>query len=501
MSKKISFFIIVCFIFNLYYLSFAEEKKMAVIQKIYGKVEIYSDGKWQNATVGKVLLMSDIIKTDKSAFCIILLEDGHIVKISANSEVSVSFLLSEKIEIKLINGKLRAKVSKLQPKKEFNVITPTSVCAVRGTDFLVEYQDGITKVEVYEGFVEAKEVYTAIGVLIKEGEFTVIEPKKAPEIPAEIPQERKKEIQKEDISLDTQEEKDIQTKIEVEKEIFYDISKEAVIKRANREIKLAEYQQGKSIIDVFGNRVRIEEYIVRQQKNQFKYVVLNSRENRFDFGKIIFTFNKNLPEDLSTVAKNMFEHYGSQKPEYVLKEIHSVVSNTVDQINETAFGGDMFADNPSNPSYWRHYFKEYNFYINNKLRWNYTSVVSGDRITKIKFSYFDINGNTISAPESIFEMPSGDNFFHFREKNTYSDRVWISKDTYIIDDNGKILTTENLQEWSSENINQKAKELNFELVYRSNEFNGLDNKIDLVYSSKLLIDSGILNLPAPKEKK
>lgn len=502
MDKKIlTFLLFYSFLLNLSYLSFTEElQRTAVIQKISGKVEIFSNGKWQKAEVGKVLSINDVIRTAENAFCIILLQDGHIVRISSNSEVSMSSLISEKIEIKLINGRLRAKVSKLKPNSTFNVITPTSVCAVRGTDFVVEYQDGITRVEVYEGVVEAKEETTGNRVLVREGEFTTIEPTQEPQQPSQIPEERRKEIQKEEILSTTTEDINRQTRTEIEKEIFQEISKEAVIARANREIKLAEYQQGKSIIDVFGNRVRIEEYIVRPQGNQFKYVVLNTRENRFDFGKILFTFNKELPKDLSVVTKNMIEYYGSQKPEYILEEVDSVISNTVDQINETARGGDMFADNPSNPSYWKHYFTEYNFYLNNKLRWNYIATVSGDRITKVKFNYFDKDGNSISSPESIFDMPEGEDVFHFSEKDIYSDNVWISRDTYIINDNGKIVTTEDLSEWTSENINQKASELNFELVYKSNEFKGVDSKIDLVYSSKLLIDSGILNLPSPKEK-
>ncbi|MFN3966715.1 MAG: FecR domain-containing protein, partial [Endomicrobiia bacterium] len=453
--KKLAFFCLIFVLSTLLFsLLFAEQK--AIIQKLSGKVEIFSMGRWKAAKVGDVISSNQKIKTSRIGYCIILLQDGHTVRISGGSEVSVFSLLSEKTEFHLTTGRIRSKVSKLISGRSFSVRTPTAVCSVRGTDFAVEYEQGVTKLEVYEGIVSAKEEITGKEIVVNPGEFTTIVPEQEPAPPKEIPEEDKQIKHQEDIEAEAKEEPKDELKSEAQREIFQEISREQVMERAAEEIKMAEYQNGKSIIDVFGNRVRIEEYIVRPQPNQFKYVVLNTREKRFDFGKILFTFNKNLPTDLREATKNMFEYYGSQKPEYILIEADSVLSNTVDQINEHATGGDMFTDNPANPSYWRHYFTNYNFYLNNNLRWKYEATVSGDRITKIKFSYFDKNGNSISAPNSSFEMPTGLDAFHFREKNTYSDGVWLARETYVIDDNGKIITVGDLKEWNSTEVAQKA---------------------------------------------
>ncbi len=479
-------------------LSFAEQK--AIIQKTSGKVEIFSMGKWRTAKVGYIVSPNQKIKTSRRGYCIIVLEDGHIVRISGGTEVSVSSLVSEKTEFKLTVGRIRSKISKLISGRSFNIRTPTAVCAVRGTDFAVEYEQGITKLEVYEGVVSAKEELTGKEILINPGEFTTIVPNQEPTQPQEIPEKDKGIKQQEDIEIESKEEPQDQSKQEAEREIFQEISREQVMERAANEIKMAEYQNGKAIIDAFGNRVRIEEYIVRPQPNQFKYVVLNTRENRFDFGKILFTFNKDLPTDLREATKNMLEYYGPQKPEYILIEADSVLSNTVDQINEKATGGDMFADNPSNPSYWQHFFTDYKFFLNNNLRWEYKATVSGDRISKLTFSYYDKNGAKISAPDLSFDMPSGLDAFHFREKNTYSDGVWISRETFVIDDSGKIITVSDLKDWNSDEVKYKASQLNFEIVYKSNEFKGPDGKIDLVYSVKLLSDSGMLSLPDPSKE-
>lgn len=497
MKKIVHFLIFIIFLFTTYLFS---QEYIAVIKQVGGKVELFTEGKWQKATVGKILSQEDIIRTYSKSYCIILFKAGHTIRISENTELALSSLIDNKVGLKLSNGRVRAKVSKLSQGQVFEVITPTLVFAVRGTDFAVEHTQGITKLEVYEGIVAAIEEITGKEVTVEEGKSLLYIPEQEEPIQLkEIPKEdmKKKEVEDKELTRTAMEEPEY-AKFETEREMFYEISREQVLSRAAEEVKLAEYQNGKVLVDVFGKRVRLEEYIVRPQPNQFKYVVLNTREDRFDFGKILFTFNKDLPKDLSSVTKNMIEYYGSKKPEYILKEVDSVISNTVDQINEKATGGDMFADNPSNPTYWRHFFTNYEFYLNQNLRWSYIASVSADRISNIKFNYFDKNGNLIPPPEIEFALPSGEDKLHFMEKNTYKDNVWISRDTYVTNDDGEIMTLSKLKSWTTDEVNQEAKKLNFEIVYRSNEFKDPENKIDLVCSSKLLIDAGMINLQTSK---
>jgi len=86
-----------------------------------------------------------------------------------------------------------------------------------------------------------------------------------------------------------------EAKLLAKKELYNEISKDSVMKTAQAELQSAEYKAAKVAIDAYGYRVRMEEYVIRPQADQFKYVVLNSRNERFDFGKMIFTFNKDLP--------------------------------------------------------------------------------------------------------------------------------------------------------------------------------------------------------------
>src|SRR5207244_123264 len=89
------------------------------------------------------------------------------------------------------------------------------------------------------------------------------------------------------------------------KEVGLDLTREQIQAAAAEEMKLAEYQEGKSLIDVNGNRVRLEEYILRKPKDvaeserekAFKFVVLDQRQSRFDYFTYKGIFNKALPAD------------------------------------------------------------------------------------------------------------------------------------------------------------------------------------------------------------
>jgi len=111
-------------------------------------------------------------------------------------------------------------------------------------------------------------------------------------------------------------------------------------------------------MDVRGYRARLEEYVYRppEDKTMFKYVVLNERENRFDFGRIYFYFNKELPTNLNDATKYMFYKEGSTAPDWYLTNLDSIMSNTYDKILEKASGGIMVADNPSSPASWSLFF-------------------------------------------------------------------------------------------------------------------------------------------------
>src|SRR3989339_413140 len=496
----------------------------ARISSVSGKPEIQSSAAagWKAAGKGDKLHSNARIRCGKSSRAEIITDNGHRIKVWPRSEVALEKIDGAETRMQLFAWRIRSMVKKLRGTNKFEVKTPVAVCSVRGTDFSVELDKNATKVEVYEGQVAAHEEMTGSEVMVNAGQYTSIEANQPPAEPKAMPEgagEQAPALTPEEAARE-----------ESKREVFQEISKDEVLARAADEIKLAEFQNGKALIDASGHRVRLEEYIVRSQANEFKYVVLNTRDEfaddpanpgngHFNFGKIVFTFNDTLPDDLTQATRNMFYSEGATKQSLYLTDVLSVMSNTVDQVNDVASGGNMFPDNTYQPKSYTLGFGSYEFSVNNQPWWRFSDRNSNGRLDNGEITYYNIatgnaynfstdytydstlgqyyytdaNNNRVYFSE--FSQPSGPDALHFYNKNNYSAGQWIATDDYIINDEGKILTVSDIQGLSSPELKAKAYESNFERVYAASVFEG--RKIDLVFSAKLLIDSGMLGLPDP----
>ena len=128
-----------------------------------------------------------------------------------------------------------------------------------------------------------------------------------------------------------------------------DMTREQIQVAAAEEMKLAEYQEGKSLIDVNGYRVRLEEYILRNPKDvaaadrdkAFKFVVLNTRESAFNYFTYEGIFNKTLPPDLSVALRNATGRTIGSEPDYYMVAYVMQQSNLTDAIKDMADGGHL----------------------------------------------------------------------------------------------------------------------------------------------------------------
>jgi hypothetical protein len=131
-------------------------------------------------------------------------------------------------------------------------------------------------------------------------------------------------------------------KQEVQEEIQIDAQQEAIAESQIREIKSADYQLGKTIIDAFGKRVRMEEYLFKPEPNQYKFLVLNFREKRLDYYYDLWKFNSPLPDnyDIKKILWNCANIFFSGiQPTNWLTEWDTVASNTLDNYQWlTTFG-------------------------------------------------------------------------------------------------------------------------------------------------------------------
>ncbi|MBI5883856.1 MAG: FecR domain-containing protein [Elusimicrobia bacterium] len=264
----------------------------------------------------------DGVRTGTRGKATVVFEDGSRIELGANASMVIDEADARGAGVKLSMGLLRARVEKLLARR-FSVRTPTAVCSVRGTEFQVEVvEGGRTSVDLYKGLL-AVEDSRGQQILLKAGQSL--------------------EVDLRGIGRPTEAQSRSQTRSGtfrgvMRREMSLEMSKEEVQAAAAREIKLSEYQQGKALTDVFGNRVRVEEYVMRPQSDQFKFVVLNERADRFDYFYYLGTFNKDLPRDLSAALRQLAGGADSA-PEYYLKAFETGRSNTKDSMVELAAGG------------------------------------------------------------------------------------------------------------------------------------------------------------------
>lgn len=423
-----------------------------------------------------IIKEGDRIRTKRASTVQIYMDDGSKIQLSPRSSFKLNTENKKETSLGLFFGRIRSWVKKRT--KRFEVRTPSAVCAVRGTDFTVAADAyGNTRVEVYSGGVMTGDASGRM-VLVKAGEMVKVSVGKGlgkiennPNPPASMSSAIG------------------DAKLLAKRELYNEISKESVLKAAQMELQSAEYKLRKVAIDAYGNRVRMEEYVIRPQADQFKYVVLNSRDNRFDFGKMIFTFNKDLPKDLSLATENMIGFTGDAAPQWYLTDMNSVMSNTQDKVTEDATGGTMVEAS----SRWSLIFDTYKFYaagpdeadLNGGLgKWIWTkNDYNIDTGAIASASYLGTTG--------LVNTVSGD-VFHKIQKNQFDDvyRTWIQAEDFLLFDDGRIASYGDFSFGLGETMDSVTDQLNFERIYTSSLFGG--RKIDMLYSAKFLKNVGLL---------
>lgn len=112
------------------------------------------------------LTEGDHVRTGANSFATIQLSDGSHVTLHANTTILIKHLRATVLngivdrQFELNQGEVETKVTPLKPQDRYNIIAPSVIAGVRGTEFRVAYGDdagaGSSKVEVLEGKVAAQ---------------------------------------------------------------------------------------------------------------------------------------------------------------------------------------------------------------------------------------------------------------------------------------------------------------------------------------------------------
>ena len=517
-----------------------------------GNVEVYLPRAKAWSRVNEVpwrVEKGDKIRTGGGSTAALVTPDGSRVLLGpssvfeAESSAEVGAMALFNLEI----GSLKAWVTKTMTRR-FRVRTPTAVCAVRGTQFQVDVAASrATLIDVSEGVVSVK---TLLGEEIELGDGrTMRSIRVMPDQPLERAAKRAASAPTKTAaakpaakavapaakivvaSRDKEEEKESTAptsvnddfKKEVEREVALGLSKEAVQSAAAVEARRAEYQEGKTLIDAFGVRVRLEEYIVRPAADQFKLVALSERADRFDYFYYQARFNQTLPEDLTEATRYLTGKAGPA-PSFFITEFETGRSNTRDTVVEIGTGGHLvsaalaadrvaydgqtntFTNVTAGTSFWSTLFDNYSYKINGTEKFGWQPA-AGSNITSYDYVAGGINtrvwngaGTNVCAGQacedalrtSVISKPSGVNSLHDRVTITYTaDNSFETYDFFVVSDEGRVATKADFSGVTSgATYKEKLVQHNFQQKITASEFGG--RSIDFVVEPKILIKAGVL---------
>jgi hypothetical protein len=318
----------------------------AELRSLRGTVEIRKAGSavWVAVSSGARVGDGDSLRTAENARAEMAMPQGHRLTLRQKTTLRMDSSDPKDTRFSLTVGRVRAFVAKLKKRDKFEMRTPVAVASVRGTVFEMDVREDFTsRLSVLEGDVGYKDLAGLAGEFVVSGGQSVVadaggvgkpetvppdvlldqepaEPEKTPEgeKPGEKKEEKKEEKadeRKKDIrgrrdkddpkdKISAREEARQEFRVEMEKEINMDAFRDFIQTDVTQELRQNEYQKGTALIDAFGRRVRMEEYIARPAKNQYSFISLNTREDRFDRTQFDVYARDVLPEDLGSV--NLF---------------------------------------------------------------------------------------------------------------------------------------------------------------------------------------------------
>jgi hypothetical protein len=161
-------------------ISAESQKTVALVVKTSGISYLLRDKKRSPIKVNDFVLADDIIQTKKNGTVHIQFSSGIIFLIGttvSDSEVKIKkFEKTEKsqnIGLELLKGSLAASSEKLAKGENITVSTPTAIAGVRGTEFIVDYNQTNTEVMVNEGSVAVSDKDEKEEIIVEPGKKVI----------------------------------------------------------------------------------------------------------------------------------------------------------------------------------------------------------------------------------------------------------------------------------------------------------------------------------------
>jgi len=168
---------------------------VGTVTAVQGKADITrGDDPARPVALDDEVFVGDFLRTKSGGRLEVTFIDGTVSRMSSRSRLRVTEFLFDagKREgtLDLLRGKVRSVVAGASPDSTYEVHTPTAVCGVRGTQFIVTFQNGVTRGATVSGTVYTYSRSRPGEVRVMEAGqgFTLTDPDDAPQV-QDIPEE------------------------------------------------------------------------------------------------------------------------------------------------------------------------------------------------------------------------------------------------------------------------------------------------------------------------
>jgi hypothetical protein len=335
------------------------------ISKVSGEVSVFQNGKWVVGKPDLPVVAQDTVKTGPGSKAELLYDDTSRIWISENSEVRVGWVGEEGL-LDLLVGKIRAKMKLLSGRK-FSVKSPSAVVSIRGTEFVFTDKGDLF---VMEGLVQFANAVGNSNADIGAGQYSGIDQAGAAAPAANMTDEQKSSLEKEWSGFENmkaeatpapqeQQKASDQKKEELKAEmaglrqeirdVVGTIKADIIATREiASEIKESDFSTGRSLRDIHGNLVRVEQYLLRPDNRTLQFVNLTKRNEyvykgrfsysgpatgRVDLFDANISFSKDLPQQLTDWPSFMSDQTKDENKDTFFPESMKVtITNQTDKL-------------------------------------------------------------------------------------------------------------------------------------------------------------------------
>lgn len=321
-TKILSFFILVA----LPGIVLAGEAKLLSVN---GAVEVRPgrEGQWVSASSNMEIAEGGGVRTGADGQAVLLLPNKSKVWMKEGSTLEIEQRQTLASRLALVFGKIKVRVPHLMRKEKFEVRTPVAVCAVRGTEFTMGADEN-GKMDLQVLFGEVKFKFTVppakgsseFSIPQGQGLATADEGKANKPVLLTAKQEREAMenwnpgLSKEERGADLQQKENDRAQIKDYARATNNA--ENAVKAFTNVVKESDLEAGRTMTDVHGNLVRIDQRMVRPDASTIQFMNLVKRptyanyskaangfaynggavRDRLDLAQMTMGFNKELPQ-------------------------------------------------------------------------------------------------------------------------------------------------------------------------------------------------------------